>query len=147
MYILNQNRGFFYQRHHRQEVSCATWVQRIQEKAKCLPSKDDFTSRVSDHTDHSHYVYYVLCCPPGGGPRLDRQARIQFVRINTGEKPWNTKLEPWKTNLEPWKTMKTDLEQWKTNVEPWKTMKTNLEPWKTMKTDLEPWETNLEPKP
>ena len=25
-------------------------------------------------------------------PRLDRQARKQFVRVNTGEKPWKTKL-------------------------------------------------------
>ena len=34
---------------------------------------------------------------PGGGPRLDHRARIQFGRVHFGEKPRKTNLEPWKT--------------------------------------------------
>ena len=32
-------------------------------------------------------INYVLCRPPGGGPRLDRRARMQFWRVKLGEKP------------------------------------------------------------
>ena len=28
-----------------------------------------------------------LCRPPGGGPRLDHRARIQFRQVHFGEKP------------------------------------------------------------
>ena len=46
----------------------------------------------------------VLCRPTGGGPRLDRQARIHFGRVQFGEKhekpTWNHE-KPSKTNPEP----------------------------------------------
>ena len=32
----------------------------------------------------NNYVYQVLCRPSGGGPRLDRWARIQSGRVNFG---------------------------------------------------------------
>ena len=33
---------------------------------------------------NSFFIYQVLCRPTGGGPRLDRRARIQFRRVNFG---------------------------------------------------------------
>ena len=38
-------------------------------------------SHHSRHRHHCHHCHTVLCRPTGGGPRLDRRARIQFGRV------------------------------------------------------------------
>ena len=72
----------------------------------------------------------VLCRRPGGGPRLNRRARIQFGPVHFGEKPWKTNLEPikpGKTNLEPRKPWKPTWNHGK----PWKTTWNHEKQWKT----------------
>ena len=76
------------------------------------------------------YIYQVLCRPPGGGPRLDRRARIQFGAGTFWRK--TMKNQPGTMTNQP-VTMKNHGNQPKTRKNHENTLKTHRNQPKTMK--------------